>query len=433
MPSEPESLLLITVGGSHEPILQAIQHSGADLICFICSRNDIATGQKGSCVQIEGKGNVIKTYPDGETPPLPNIPTQLNLSNEQWQRLAISPDDFDDIYSTIMDFMQQQPTGIRMLADYTGGTKTMSAALVAAALDHGGVELQLVSGPRDSLRVVGTGGTVMPASVEKSRFQRAFRSALEPWSGFAYEEAAQRLAKVPVPGDTALRAELQRALSISSAFAEWDRFQHHGANDRLSGFRPVLGPVIADHLNVLGLLCNPDVPAREILQIYDLWRNAQRRAAQQRYDDAVARLYRVLEWSAQWLLQTQADIQTSNVPRDKIPPGITLSENREGTCQAGLYQAWQLAAHHCEDRVGTFWSEEKETLLDRLSHRNHSILAHGFEPVGEKGCRDFSNWVEDRLLPLLLSFSASQPWRIRNLPSQLPTDYQQMLSPRDRK
>ena len=40
----------------------------------------------------------------------------------------------------------------------------------------------------------------------------------------------------------------------------------------------------------------------------DLWRNAERRAVQGRYDDAVARCYRMVEWTAQWLLRTRCNV-----------------------------------------------------------------------------------------------------------------------------
>jgi CRISPR-associated protein (TIGR02710 family) len=420
--SEP-TRLLVTVGGSHVPVIRAVQQSGADFVCFVCSADDPATGQKGSHVQITGKGNLIKADFRDQTPSLPNIPTQLGLAREAFQCLTVSPDDFDDIYGRVMAWLEEQPEGIRLLADYTGGTKTMSAALVAAALDHGGVQLQLVTGPRDNLRAVSSGEMVMPASVENSRFRRAFRAALEPWENFAYDDAVARLQRIRVPMAPSLRAELTRAIGISRGFAAWDRFRHGEARNLLKGFRPVMRPDIQPLLNVLDLLDHHDAPARKILPLFDLWRNAQRRAIQQRYDDAVARLYRLLEWSAQWLLESQAGLDTADLPAEAIPEQMELVPNREGKYQAGLYAAWELASHHCHASVKAFWEAQKSVMRNHLKARNLSILAHGSESVNREQYDAFAQWMEARLLPLLLEHSRRKPSRIERLPSQFPADY----------
>lgn len=47
--------------------------------------------------------------------------------------------------------------GARFIADYTGGTKTMTAALVCTALERDDVTLQLVSGARPDLVAVRDG------------------------------------------------------------------------------------------------------------------------------------------------------------------------------------------------------------------------------------------------------------------------------------
>jgi CRISPR-associated protein (TIGR02710 family) len=159
------------------------------------------------------------------------------------------------------------------------------------------------------------------------------------------------------------------------------------------------------------------------MKIYDLWRNAQRRAAQGRYDDAVARVYRLLEWSAQWLLREASGIETVDVPVDKIPAGISLSQNREGKYQAGLFNAWALAAEYSGERVAAFWSGEKEHMLDHLQARNHSILAHGFAPLKKASWQRFSDWIEKNLLPMLIEITTEQPYRLRELPVQLPRSF----------
>ncbi|WP_022947123.1 TIGR02710 family CRISPR-associated CARF protein [Methylohalobius crimeensis] len=418
--------LICTVGGSHQPIVRAVNELQPDYVCFVCSEDDPATGNKGSYVQITGKGNIIKARREDDKPSLPNIPAQTGLAEDQFEALRVQADDFDDVYRQVSHWLTtHNHDQERIVADYTGGTKTMTAALVAAALDDEGVELQLVTGSRANLISVESGSEqAIPASVEATRFRRRLREATEAWSRFAYDETEAMLARIRPPRESGLRGEYQRARDLSRAFTAWDRFDHAAAKRIVDRYRRLLGPTLGPLLNHLDLL-NRDVPAREPLRLFDLWRNAQRRADQGRHDDAVARLYRLAEWSAQWLLREQADIHTADVPKDKIPSDITLSFNhRTGQYQAGLFNAWDLAAHHIGGGLPEWWERNRETLLNQLMARNQSILAHGFEPLDEGAWRRFSQWIEQELIEnLLLKFTGDDRYRLKRLPEQLPRCY----------
>ncbi len=415
-----KTTLLCTVGGSYQPIVKAIEHLRPDHVCFICSDDDPATGNKGSYTQVEGKGNVIKAHFQDEKPSLPNIPTQTGLQAEQVTVLRVDPDNLDDIYRTLIDWLSgRDRRAERLVADYTGGTKTMSAALVAVALDEG-IKLQLVSGSRSNLVKVESGAEyVAPAAVSESRFRRQLAQAMAPWQRHSYDESALILEKIEPPSPPELRGEYERAIGVSRALAAWDRFDHKSARDILSRYRPILGRFWGPLLGSLDLINNPE--RSEPMRLLDLWRNAERRATQGRYDDAVARTYRLLEWSAQWILQTRAGIATNDVPEDKIPPGIELTRNRQGQYQAGLFNAWAMVANYGGEAVAEFWDAEEQSMLDLLKSRNHSILAHGFEPISIGHWQAFARWVSEKLLPLLLTLTAEEPYRIRHLPEQLPT------------
>lgn len=416
--------LVCTVGGAHKPVLRAIEETRPDHVCFVCSEDDPATGRPGSRLQILGKGSIIKARQEDDKPTLPNIPAQARLEEGRFEVLEVPADDFGAAYERLVRWLaaHRRDTQVRLVADYTGGTKTMSAALVAAALDMEGVELQVVTGPRVNLVRVESGEQAVPAPVERVRVRRRLREALSLWRHHGYAEAAELLRPLRVR-DRVLTGELQRALALSEAFADWDRFDHTAARQRLDGFRKVLGPVAKELLGAIDRLCS-DHPGREPLRIFDLWRNAQRRAAQGRYDDAVARLYRVSEWAAQWLLREFTGIDTAEVPRERVPDGVNLSTNREGRLQAGLFSAWELASHHVGPDVAAFWAAEKDTLRDLLKRRNASILAHGFTPVDRDGWERFHDWVDGRLLRLLLQRTDDKKrYRIGRPPPQLPTEY----------
>jgi hypothetical protein len=71
------TILLVTVGGSHQPIVTAIKSLEADHTIFICS-----DGSRGSISQILGAGTPCEVRRGSEVvEKLPNIPIQLGLGD----------------------------------------------------------------------------------------------------------------------------------------------------------------------------------------------------------------------------------------------------------------------------------------------------------------------------------------------------------------
>ncbi len=396
-------ILIATVGGSHQPIVTAIRELQPDFVCFLCSEDDPGTGQKGSWTQITQSGLIIKASSKEEKPTLPNIPTQLALSAEQFEVVKLNPDDLDQAVQTIQAQLRRlmdRFESAELLADYTGGTKTMSAALVAAVLDFPQVMLHIVTGNRSNLVKVEEGmqqGTAV--SVESLRFNQQLRNGLKAWQSYGYELSAEALAAMRLPAHPHLRGVHGRLRNLSRALAAWDRFDHPTALTLLQSYQGVIGQTMGLHLTFLKILTSADqrqVPA----QWLDLWLNAQRRGAQQRYDDAVARCYRLWEWAAQWLLEQRHGYKTADLPHDLELP-FELPINRDGKRPASLLQSWKLVAELDRDPVADFMRQQQERLRDFTQLRNHSILAHGFTPVGAEEWQAMAEWTGTQLLPLL--------------------------------
>jgi CRISPR-associated protein (TIGR02710 family) len=283
--------------------------------------------------------------------------------------------------------------------------------------------LQVITGPRADLLKVSDGTQAkLPISVEGIRLRRAMHPFIGAWARFAYGESAEGLGRIPRPGDDRLRAELQLALGLSRAFDAWDRFDHAAASEQIALYRQRLGadagaqvgPLFTAlrHLSAAG-----NSPQRTPAQLWDLWLNAQRRAVQGRYDDAVARGYRLLEWTAQWLLAGKG-IDTSDLCAEQIPDALHIAANPDGKRQAGLRNAWELAAHHLGGAVGAFVEAERSHMLDHLKKRNYSILAHGEQPIAQSDWVAFSGWIEAALIPLLQTQAAGVG--LKRLAPQLP-------------
>ncbi|HSF47771.1 MAG TPA: hypothetical protein VLA73_05350, partial [Burkholderiales bacterium] len=127
-------------------------------------------------------------------------------------------------------------------------------------------------------------------------------------------------------------------------------------------------------------------------------------------------------WTAQWLLRTRCEIDTADLPLQTVPEGFTLTPNRNGKIQAGLFAAWQLVeAKLPGSAAARFFAAEREALLDHLKARNSSVLAHGKLPIGEARWEIIKSWIEVSFLPMLKEEAESVG--VRSIPPQLPREY----------
>ncbi len=410
-----KTILVCTVGGSHAPILAAIKHHAPSSIHFVCS-----SGKRSSAVQITGVGNCIKASPRDENPTLPNIPAQLKLRDDQYEVIEVPADDPDAIHqrlTTLFDRLSENSTS-SIIADYTGGTKSMTAALLLAALECDNAQPYMVTGQRENLSQVTDGTEIaVPASVERIRFRHQWSVAIAPWKHFGYSESATSLEAITCPADPTLRDQYLASLAASRAFAAWDRFDHKKAYKLLKS----QGNLHGQHLATLGQL-DSETAHQEPMRLLDLRLNMLRKAQRHQFDDAVGRAYRLLEWTAQWLLKRDAKIDTGNVPKDKIPEGMTLFPNEAGHYKAGLHAAWELLERHGCDEVKSFAASHRKTMREHLTVRNNSILAHGFDPIEEAQWSKFHQWMDSAFFELLENEAKRSG--VKSLPMQLPTMFQ---------
>lgn len=126
-------------------------------------------------------------------------------------------------------------------------------------------------------------------------------------------------------------------------------------------------------------------------------------------------------WTAQWLLKIHCGLDTSDVKETEIPEGIKLTQNQQNQWQAGLFNAWQLVRLKTQGAAAQFIQREENRLLDHLKIRNHSILAHGFEPVKQSDWQTLQIWMKQRFMPMLLA--EGKRVGLKEIPMQLPSKY----------
>jgi CRISPR-associated protein (TIGR02710 family) len=236
-----------------------------------------------------------------------------------------------------------------------------------------------------------------------------------------YEAARQAVRRVQAYADPDSKTGrwLRRLEDLLVALDAWDRFDHHRALEVLTqvGDRRLdptllfpLKKVIASR-RLLDREADeqkwPQMKGHGLEAVEDLLLNAERRATQERFDDAVGRLYRAMELTAQLLLKLavtdqvgREGIETAAVALDRLPVGIQphwrqvaahKANGKQGaTLEIGLTEAFNLLAD-LGHPTGQRWLEQRSTLINVLKIRNHSLFAHGFKPVGYVGWLELSS------------------------------------------
>lgn len=420
-------ILILTVGGSYQPLLTAIQSIRPSRIIFLCSDDQGAA--KGSYIQIEGAGMVLcsQVSPSVPTKPdLPNLATLAKLSKDQYEVVRIAQfDSLQECYVKAAELIRREKRchpDAEIIADYTGGTKSMAAALASAALDEEKCQLSLVNGTRSDLSMVQPGTQfIRPVAVGNLRARRRLAEVSKALERFDYVAALQILEAVAMmPVSENLLNRIRDAIAVCRAFDAWDRFCHAQARELLWPHRDRL----VEHFLVLEELSKPQ-PRDPYLRVEDLLLNAERRVAQQHFDDAVARIYRALEMLAQVRLLANQGINTSDVDINRFPQNLQeelgKKRRKDGRLTTALLDSWELL-HALDDHpLGAWFDRQRQALKSFLKARNYSILAHGATPIsrddydrnGQSGL-DLCREALEQLAP------KRGARRARQLPQQLP-------------
>ncbi len=403
------TILALTVGGSPAPVLTAVRDYQPAHVCFIAT-----SGSKGSRPTVDGPGRPCRT----DSGDAPSIVTQLGLATHQFRVVELNdPDDLPQIYAVCRETLRalaQEFPAARRIADYTGGSKSMGVGLALAALESGW-DLSLVRGQRtDLVKVVD--GTEMAGLVNswEVRARQQMEEARHLFNAYAYASAGELLAgllrQAPLSPD--LEHTIRQWVTLCRGFDAWDRFDHPGAARLLE---PVQSQIVPQWRFLKTLTGQARAAGYE--PVLDLVRNAERRAARGRYDDAVARLYRAIELLAQTRLrQRDPALDSSDLDLTRLPPNVQPRYERwrdtsDGQVKLGLVQDYTLLAD-LDDPLGRAWLSSEGRLLDAIKHRNHSILAHGLEPLDRAGYEKMhtvaTHLIQEGLTALGLQLTAPQ-------------------------
>ena len=299
-------------------------------------------------------------------------------------------DDLNECFETVLNTIKKaKQEGYRVTVDFTSGTKSMSAGSVLAAIQEL-TKISYTSGKRVGGKVVSGTEIIRISSPWKPivENQLNFLSKLfNKYQFIACKEVINDIRKIVE--DPEVINKLKKYELICEGYYYWDTFAHEKAKENLLKEESIP----SENKEFLGKLSSTE--EKEPFFISDLLNNSKRRAIEGKYDDALARLYRVIELIAQYILKKKYNIDTSNVELDKIIEKISSKitkeeidkikvklekeKDKDGKIKIGMQKSYELL-YFFNDPLGIEFNNNKK-LQDYLKKRNESILAHGIKPI----------------------------------------------------
>ncbi len=380
--------MIATVGGSPEPVRMALE-ARPGYVLFV-----VSSGSKP-----EVKSKIL--------PGLDYVPQYGYSEVSDHQDIGIC---YQRIRSDIERWLvERELKPEEVYVDITGGTKAMSAALMLAAVEHFKNFTYVGGSSRDS----GNLGTVITGS-------ECIVQCQNPWNtyavrdleranglleGFYADSAAAILEHAAGKCDESQRARLEAFAGLARAFGMADRFEYKAYGElrkcceRLKLFDYALSKKLAslyEHWGTVWDQVKQKDRTAGRATLLELLANAERRAKQSRYDDAVGRLYRAIELRGQQLVRKAFGAELGKVPIKSFPVASRedvikkLGQPGGGPYKLGVRKLFQVLAFS-EDRSLSEQAQIYDCLENHLQKRNNSLLAHGSQPVEKESFESF--WV----------------------------------------
>ena len=384
MENTSKKIMFITLGtgaGISHGILFSIKKQNPDAIVFIISTASTKTFDELYARLKERQTEIIKE--------------ECNEVND----IEIIYKNFSEI---IQKYLNKGFLKENIVVDYTSGTKAMSAAIVAVAIAKGLENFSYVYGERDTDGRVKS-GTERLSSLTVNRIitENYLRLFILFFNKNQFDLALDILGQLKeIHPDFNEKISLYK--SLANAFSLWEKFnfkesfniidsvdlelrRKYGFKSKLESMKEMLHKLMEEKPN--------------IEKVYELVRNAERRAKEGKYDDAVARLYRTIEMIGQVEFFREFGLETKSAAPKDFPKELKdylISKHRckeDVELRFALRETYILLEKH-ENLLGKKYFENEKDFEHQLEKRNHSILAHGNNPLNEKSFLTFYEFVK---------------------------------------
>ena len=469
--SDTEKILVLSVGGTEEPLIFAIDEINPDLVYFLYTPGSKATCEsviEKTCKKfhykfinkdsdelildfysrdydfVEEKQDIEikKKYIDYE--PVLSDRYMINNHESLDESFEVSKRMLKDIGDRV-----EKSNKFEVYIDFTGGTKPMVSGLVLAVIEGEFKEFELTyvggkdkgNAGRDKggVGVVKKGYELQKKQInpyEKHAIPE-FKRGINFFNEYQFQAAKENFELAKKDLKDGFDKELAKIYyDLVVVYDKWDKFDEEKAtssqdayeklggilnkiknNDKL--YSALNGTDLFAQLNsnyeflslkIRGISADnqsdekKDLSDRIFYYLPDLFENASRRIDEAKYDDAMARLYRITELIAQIKLNElelidkknlenskafsiSIDSVKSKAPEEKkqeiydfISDKQKYSEDKNKyVLEIANKQSYELLKLFGFDRVA-----EQEKVYTRVQNRNNSILAHGLTPIRRK-------------------------------------------------
>ena len=411
--------LILSCGGSPEPLIFSIKNVNPDFVYFLCSN--------------ESKDEVEKIISD------------TNFDNEKYDiKIVNDHESLDESFAKSREIIKRLDENFDNIhIDFTGGTKPMVAGLVLAAIGEN-CSYSYV-GSKDSKSRDKNGLGIVQSGFEKIKEQKdpydvfavmEFEKGMDFFNRYQFGAAKTNFEDATKKLESESLKELTYLyLDIVEVYDKWDKFNNktddgrvlisklnkilnnieysNNINNYLNRNYPSFIPQIERNIEFLRLKISRkgriklnDVP----YYLSDLLNNTQRRIEEGKYDDAVARLYRSIELIAQLKLTEYGVIDESNLVINSEFKINKLNLSNLENIEANTF-VQKFPSYHNSGRIFPLALKNSYELLcilgcdfakeylddnginNNISSRNSSILAHGLKPIDETKANELYSQV----------------------------------------
>lgn len=405
------TVLILTVGTTADPLLKAVEERRAedpDLSVYLLYGRPFP-GQDPNPFDVASQ--------------VRQRATGLGLRAET--REVPNPEDIDTCLQVGRSVLREVAGAERVVVDFTGGTKPLSAALVHAALTEplsGQLVLEYTGGQlRDPA------GRVLREAMHLRRSKRTatddlVRQVLDLLGRFAYREARLLASRLP---DLGRAGFVRRAVE---ALYAWDEFDYEASVQSLRHLYEAARAMqdVSEIGHVAKLLCRLLEPGNRLerlirdlrglqdgegrpfppldataLLVADALENAARRLGEGRPTDCALRAYRAVESAVQAQLLSRR-INPWRPNWDGLERSV-LDRYLEALGKRGL--PWDLALttglRLLETLEGPLPVHLQDRLQDLQRHRNRSYLEHGYQRIDRASAERLLGYAEELCAQIL--------------------------------
>ncbi len=408
--AEKFDAIILSVGKTWEPILYTLQQFQPRFAAFLCTPESSQTLDR-----ILAEYSMLPSH--YRVFQVPDNPNSIGLMVTKCY----------EAYTWLRDEINLDPEWI--IIDPTAGRKWMSSGVTMIAsylgVNMAYVDVRFEEGKPvpSTMKIVNLGN-----AYDQTGFLEIERG-IQFFNTGAWENARETFQKIR-SHNSALNDLAIALMKISDLMKRWDLFLHYKEN--LSKDFEEISQILArvsfsdeSHSEtVKGLIKEVErlkmVSDRiytekrpNLLLTVDLLLNAKRCIDKGRFDDGVARIYRVLESLAQYYLQKDYGFSTDKPDFQRMDPQIVgnFQRYKGGRLPQNLgleddYILLYFAKHPLLGKaVITGFSDKdqkpKNVFHKLLEKRNNSIMAHGFEPIEQNVAMELFKKTEDLLKDVL--------------------------------